>query len=106
MSLDVYLMVDGEYVYSANITHNLNAMAMQAGFYEAMWRPEELGAKQAKDIIPLLQEGLCKLVCDPTKYKEFDSPNGWGTYKDFVPFVIEYLAACKIYPEALIEVSR
>ena len=27
MSLDVYLMVDDECVYDANITHNLNSMA-------------------------------------------------------------------------------
>ena len=39
MSLDVYLMVDNERVYDANITHNLNSMASEAGCYEALWRP-------------------------------------------------------------------
>lgn len=31
MSLDVYLMIDGDCVYSRNITHNLNNMAEAAG---------------------------------------------------------------------------
>lgn len=31
--------------YSANITHNLGAMAEAAGIYLALWRPEEIGIK-------------------------------------------------------------
>lgn len=29
-------------VYEANITHNLNKMAQEAGIYTALWRPSEL----------------------------------------------------------------
>lgn len=35
-----------------------------------------------------------------------NSPNGWGTYKYFVPWLEKYLAACKEYPDAVVEVSR
>ena len=44
MSLDVYLTdAEGREVFSANITHNLGAMAKEAGIYMHLWRPDELG---------------------------------------------------------------
>jgi len=121
MSLDVYLMggaVEGtcyacgqstsekEGLYSANITHNLATMASEAGIYEALWRPEEKGYTHAKDLIKPLEKGLKKLIANPAKYEKFNSPNGWGMYEHFVPFVQQYLEACREYPEAEIEVSR
>jgi len=92
--------------YWANITHNLGQMADAAGIYEALWRPEELKIKKAKKLIPLLEEGLRKLKEDPEKYKKFNSPNGWGMYEHFVPFVENYLNACKENPESIVSVSR
>ena len=106
MSLDVTLIKDGEEVYSANITHNLGKMASEAGIYEALWRPEEIDAVRAEDIINLLGEGLVLLSSRPEYYQKFNSPNGWGTYINFLPWVERYLEACKQYPNALIEVSR
>jgi hypothetical protein len=81
-------------------------MAKEAGIYYALWRPEEKGYKNAKDIIPILEDGLVKLKADPDYFKQFDAENGWGTYKHFVPVVKEYLEACKQYPSAEITVSR
>lgn len=118
MSLDVYLTrkyhvsYDGgnalepkeEEVFSANITHNLNKMAMEAGIYEACWRPDEIGATKAKDIVDVLDKGFKDLLSRPEHFKQFDSPNGWGTYDDFLPWVANYLEACKEYPEAEIGV--
>ena len=95
-----------EELYTSNITHNLNAMADAAGIYEALWRPEEINCVYAKDIIPILTDGLSKLKSDPKKYKEFNSPNGWGMYENFVPFIEKYLIACNKYPESIIEISR
>lgn len=98
---------DGEQeVFSANITHNLNRMADNAGVYQAMWRPEEIGAKIASDIIPVLQEGLRKLKETPEWFKRFNPSNGWGTYEGLVSFVEKYLEACKQYPKAELYVSR
>lgn len=34
-------------LYDANITHNLNRMADEAGIYEHVWRPEEIGVTTA-----------------------------------------------------------
>ena len=60
----------------------------------------------AKEIIEILEKGLKKLKSRPEYFKRFDSPNGWGTYKYFVPFVEKYLKACKEYPEAIVRVDR
>ena len=120
MSLDVYLsrkrylsydkgetyIEEDEEVYWANITHNLNKMAMKAGIYYALWRPEEINCKYAKDIVPYLTKGLKYLKTAPEKYSKFNSPNGWGLYEHFVPFVEDYLNACIEYGDFKIEVSR
>lgn len=115
-----------EGVYSANITHNLGEMAGKAGIYEALWRPHRLRKEyvaaeddykaeyefedsvtiKASEIIPLLEKGLEDLKARPEYFKQFDSPNGWGLYVHFVPFVEKYLEACREYPEAIVEVSR
>lgn len=103
MSLDVTL---SEPVYSANITHNLTKMAQEAGIYQALWRPEEEGYYRAEDLIAPLTKGLALLTADPEKFKAFDSPNGWGLYEHFVPFVAKYLQACVEHPYAIINVNR
>ena len=95
-----------ECIFDANITHNLGEMADKAGIYKACWRPEEIGAIKAKDILPLLEKGYSDMKARPEYYKQFDSPNGWGLYEHFLPWVEEYLQACKENPECEIYVSR
>jgi hypothetical protein len=112
MSLDVYLNATRKTeVYWANITHNLNKMAKKVkcgehSLYEYLWRPDEIGVKQAGELILPLTEGLKELKKKPAFYKKYDSPNKWGVYEHFVPFVEEYLEACEQNPDAEIEVSR
>lgn len=119
MSLDVSLIVDGvpcehcgatgrrtKIVFDANITHNLGKMATEAGIYQACWRPEEIGITKAGQLIPLLTEGLKALKERPDYFIQFDSPNGWGKYVDFVPWLEEYLQACINNPDANVSVSR
>lgn len=93
-------------VYSANITHNLARMANAADIYEALWCPEDVGFTKAKQLIEPLTKGLELMRSDPAKFKAFNSPNGWGLYENFVPWVARYLRACEEYPEARISVSR
>ena len=107
MSLDVRLKLKGEgYIYDANITHNLGKMASACGVYYACWRPEEINCKRAKHILPMLEGGVKNLENFPDFYRTFDSPNGWGTYVNFLPWLERYRDACREYPEAKIEVSR
>lgn len=111
MSLDVSLYTkneagDIECVFDANITHNLAEMADKAGIYYALWRPEEIPANKASDIVDILERGLADLKARPEYFEQFNASNGWGKYDRFLPWVEEYLDACKSYPDAEISVSR
>jgi hypothetical protein len=103
MSLDVKLRQE---IFSANITHNLGKMASEAGIYQALWRPEELNYYSARELITPLTKGLALLAAEPERFKKFNSPNGWGMYEHFVPFVAKYLLACIENPEAAVSASR
>ena len=106
MSLDVMLHVDGEEVFSANITHNLNEMADAAGIYKHLWRPEEIGITKASELIAPVEAGLTDMVARPSHYEQYNAPNGWGLYKHFLPWIAKYLEACKRHPDADVSVCR
>ena len=109
MSLDVYLTkppTQPEEVYSANITHNLNAMAQEAGVYDCCWRPDEHGMTKAWQLIGPLKAGIAAMKADPARFRKLDAENGWGKYDDFLPWLEEYLAACEANPSADVHVSR
>lgn len=107
MSLDVWLKaVRPVEVFQGNCTHNLSAMAKEAGLYGVLWRPEENGITTAGELIQPLQEGLGRLQADPTRFEKHNPPNKWGSYEGFVVFVQEYFAACEANPDALVGVWR
>ena len=136
MSLDVYLTATvPTTVFDANITHNLGKMAGEAGIYEALWRPAEMDPERkariqaqakagnyhgpdgayaieaevvtyARDLIEPLRAGLALLRADPERFEKHNPENGWGSYRDFVPWVARYLQACEEYPDAEVRVSR
>lgn len=107
MSLDVYLSeVKKVNIYDANITHNLNEMAEEAGIYKHLWRPDEIGITKASQLIEPLREGLGLLLADPDHFRQFNPENGWGDYHSLVDFVKSYLTACKENPNASVSVSR
>lgn len=103
---NVHAHTETEQLYNSNITHNLGAMAKEAGIYEACWRPEEIGITKAKQLIEPLRAGLALMVSDPPRFKKHDAKNGWGLYKHFVPWVRAYLAACEQHPDANVRASR
>ncbi len=107
MSLDVYL--DGESdveIWSSNVTHNLRGMADAVGLYGIIWRPEENGITRASEMIEPLEKGIAKLKADPEKFGELNPNNGWGSYERFIPWLEEYLAACRNTPYAKVRASR
>lgn len=115
-----------ESLYHANITHNLGKMADAAGLYEALWRPhrlkpgynipeddydaeyefEEANTVRAHEIIEIIEKGLEDMKTRPKYYEKFNSPNRWGLYKNFVPWIEKYLAALKEFPEAQVVCDR
>ncbi len=110
MSLDVHLYdgiaPDAPELYWANITHNLNRMAAEAGIYQHLWRPDELGITIARELIAPLTDGLALMKLNPARFEPFNSPNGWGTYENFVPWIERYLKACIANPTAHVRVNR
>jgi hypothetical protein len=107
MSLDVWLTAPRPtLVYDANITHNLGAMAREAGIYQHLWRPDEIGITKAEQLIEPLTVGLALLRSDEPRFRAFDCPNGWGRYEDLISFVENYLAACIENPDAAVSAGR
>ena len=107
MSLDVTLIdIRPVSIYERNITHNLNRMAMEAGIYYHLWRPEEMGITKAGELIEPLSEALSDMIANPAKFEKYNPENGWGRYEDLLDFIADYLVACKATPNATIEVSR
>lgn len=93
-------------VYDANITHNLTDMAKAAGIYMEVWRPGEAGITKAEQLIEPLTRGIAAMRADPARFKRLDSPNGWGLYQNFLPWLERYLEACQEYPGADVRASR
>ena len=107
MSLDLYLERPGMVeVHSQNITHNLNRMAEEAGLYGLLWRPEENGNPTAADLIAPLEAGIAAMKADPSRFEKFNSPNGWGLYENFLPWLEELLVQCRENPNCVVRASR
>lgn len=92
-------------LFHANITHNCGPMAEEAGIYKVMWRPEEIGITQPKEMIPILEEGILNLESEPLHFKGFNPDNGYGSYEGLLRVASELLKACKEFPYADLEVS-
>jgi len=92
--------------FSANITHNLNNMAEEAGIYGIVWRPDENGIATAGQLIEPLRAAIATMKADPARFEKHNARNGWGTYQNFLPWLEKYLAACEEAPEAAVSVSR
>ena len=90
----------------SGLTHNLGKMADAAGLYQAIWRPGEIDATTAEQLIPLLRGGLDWLKRDPTFFRHYNPENGWGSYEGLVDFVEQYLAACVENPDAQVGAYR
>ena len=102
--------------FSANTTHNLTKMASAAKLYNVIWRPYKLFGLSDEDeytrtihageLIDELQSGFDTLASDEEKFSKYNAENGWGSYKNFLPWVEKYLNACIKYPKAIVDVSR
>ena len=105
MSLDIYLTAARPVtVFDANITHNLNNMADEAGIYDILWHPDENGIETAEQLIEPLRAAIEDMETNPKQYKQFNAQNGWGTYKQFLPWLRRLLKACKENPDATVSV--
>ncbi len=91
---------------SFTITHNLGAMADAAGIYGLLWHPSENGIERAKQLIAPLRTAIAEMKANPTRFKKHDSPNGWGLYENFVPWLEGVLMVCEVNPRAVVHADR
>jgi hypothetical protein len=106
MSLGIYLEENGEEIHWQDITHNLGSMAEEAGIYRILWRAEEEGIETAEQLIGPLAIAIVEMKKDPPRFKEHDSPNGWGIYDHFLPWLERLLCACARYHSAKVKTCR
>lgn len=102
MSLDIWLTKEEKSIAEKNITNNLVPIWGKAGVYEALYHSQ---GKKAEEILPLLENGLNKMVSEPDKFKKLNSLNSWGTYKQAVPWLEELILEFKRHPDAIIGIS-
>lgn len=122
MSADIWLEYDGETVVvdddldaqmrsmvpmrsaastdstTFNLTYNLSPMLWAAGM--PTWS-EFIGMKAA-DAGPIWRAVADELRRDPDKYRQFNPPNGWGTYEGAVEVISALAAACERHPTATV----
>ena len=95
--VDTYIAV-GE--CSANITWNVRKMIeVSTGL---PWKNEENNGL-CVDVIPKIIDGYKELMIRPSKYKQYESPNGWGTVEGtrnfFGQIMSDWECFCHDYPE-------
>lgn len=91
---------DDETVFEYNITHNLNTMAEAVDLYKPLWHPDQIGVTHAAQLIPLLRAGKQRLRDERERLQQFNPSNGWGNYAGLLAFVVSYLDACELHPDA------
>ena len=74
----------------ANITWNVREMIVKSTGLE--WK-NEANNGLCKDIIPKIEKGYNELMFNPEKYKQYESPNGWGTVGGTLRFFKRILEA-------------
>jgi|TARA_R110000765_G_scaffold120939_7_gene216930 hypothetical protein len=112
LDLKLYVTVDaGEPsltkvdLFDCNITHNLNRMATELGIYSFLWNKEDT-TYVADDLIAPLWAALIDMRNHQDYYIQFDAPNGWGTYDNFLPWLEKLLDKCEQYPKANVSHCR
>jgi hypothetical protein len=93
-------------VFQLEITDNLIEMAREAGVYEVIWRPEDIGIKTAKEVVEPLTQALNLMKADPERFKKLNPANRWGDYQYLLNFVQGYLGRARQYPDATIKINR
>lgn len=73
---------------------------------EAQVLRQQLPTPRARDILPLLRQGLAAIRADYPTFIALEPENKWGSMATFLPWIEKYIKACNEYPDALVRVSR
>lgn len=89
--------------YDGNITSNASRIFNEAFNTNGYWT-DLLNGNSSSDVVPIVKQALINLCEKPSHYKQFDSPNGWGIWRDFLPFLAELHEGMINNPNDIIEV--
>lgn len=110
-------------VLRINIIHDLNKMALKipiewtdsktgqyfnTDLYHIMWRPEEIFTDTVITLDMLAQPleiGLKYLLSHEKQLSKYNPENGCDYYESFVYCIPQYIRACYMYPNAIVEVE-
>ena len=85
------------------LTYNLHRM-MNWAFDSVQWT-QELEGKSGKELQPVVENALHRMLSGKEEAEQYNSPNGFGNYDDAVKFLKELVAECKRYPDLYCEIS-
>ena len=88
--------------WETNMTHNLGKMFDRADVYRILWHGDGLIAGEQ---VAALEAALALMVQSPVIFEPLSAPNGWGTYKQAVPWLREVIQAFKAHPTATLRCS-
>ena len=101
MSLEnILINRNGHYIFTHKVPSELFDLACHSGLYDAVWRPDNIGATIAEHIIAPLTEGLIELTSNPQLYMLY-APSV-DMYRAFLKHISLYLKACMANPNAKI----
>lgn len=89
-------------VYSSNITYNIRAMLEEAGLCKSL---NEFNGKTCRDLWPVFFTAHHAIYFEPDRVRAKESSNGWGTFKDMVPWFTELYEAVLTHRSGVIEIS-
>ena len=84
------------YNYNGNITYNVCKMLEVAFGEEHLKKWNDL---RVFSFIKDFEKGYLDMKNNPQKYKQYDSPNGWGTYETTLESIEELYEAIKYHCE-------
>jgi hypothetical protein len=60
--------------------------------------------KTAQECEQSVQDAIERMEADPEKYKQYNPPNGWGTYEGALTILRDFLKTCREYPHAKVRI--
>lgn len=90
-----------------NITHNLKPMAIEAGL-GGLWEivaGDPLTTRPSY-WIPRLEIAVYLMKSFPERFEKHNSPNGWGRFENFLPWVEALLERCRESPSDSLRIHR
>lgn len=100
-----------EIEWSANITHNMTAMARhipvgvkhrnkvyEGTLYDFVWHPEKQENVSTTLMSKILIQGIIYMVANRKTLLPFTPANGWGSYDNFLRWLTKYKEACEDNP--------